>query len=100
MPTLNTCYILKKLIEDETNKKYNKDSAEWKLLMDKIIANISSSAEKRMALIEKQDFKLIKQYETNEEDTKNLRISMAKKYIVSKNHGKLYSLKLDYNLPW
>lgn len=73
------------MIEDETNKKYNKDSAEWKLLMDKIVANTSSFAEKRMALIERNDFEIIKQYETNEENMKNLRLSLAIKYNVSTN---------------
>ncbi|KAE9523356.1 hypothetical protein AGLY_016304 [Aphis glycines] len=70
-----------KLIEDTKNKKNNKDSTEWRILMDKIINKISSAALKRFELIEKNNLELLKLFKTNEEDAKNFRIKTTENYI-------------------
>lgn len=80
---LRKIYVLKKLVEDETTKKINKDSAEWTLLMDSIVIKITNSAGKHLSLIEEKNHDYIEQLETNEEYTKNLRIALAEKNVVS-----------------
>jgi len=74
------------LIEDTNNKKNNKDSTEWRILMDKIINKISSAALKRFELMEKNNLELLKLFKTNEEDAKNFRIETTENYIVSNTY--------------
>lgn len=74
------------MIEDTKNKKNNKDSTEWRILMDKIINKISSAALKRFELINKNNLELLKLFKTNEEDAKNFRIKTTENYIVSNTY--------------
>lgn len=57
--------------------------------MDKIIVKITNSTCKRLSLIEEKNNDYIHQLETNEENTKNLRIDLAEKNIVSEKYCNL-----------
>lgn len=74
------------MIEDTKNEKNNKDSTNWRLLMNKIINKISSAALKRLVLIEKNNFELLKLFKTNEENTKIFRLETTENYIVSNKY--------------
>jgi len=74
------------LIEDTKNEKNNKDSAKWRLLMNKIINKISSAALKRLVLIENNNLELLKLFKTNEENTKIFRLETTENYIVSNKY--------------
>jgi len=55
--------------------------------MDQIINKISSASLKRLALIEKNNFELLKLFKNNEESTKNFRLETTKNYTVSNNYN-------------
>jgi len=74
------------LIEDTKNEKNNNDSAKWRLLMNEIINKISSAALKRLVLIENNNLELLKQFKTNEENTKIFRLETTENYIVSNKY--------------
>lgn len=54
--------------------------------MNKIIDKISSAALKRLVLIENNNLELLKQFKTNEENTKIFRLETTENYIVSNEY--------------
>jgi len=76
-------YTCQELIDNETTKKTNTDSAKWKTLFDSTIAEITSEGSKRLETIEKNDIELIRQYETLEDDILNIKVSETERNIVS-----------------
>lgn len=70
-------------MEDETNKRKDKDSTEWVLLMDKCVNKRTNLSTIYGETFRKKDFELMAQYETNEDVIRNLRTVTAEKYNVS-----------------
>lgn len=79
--------FLKELIEDEKQKKNDKDSMEWKLLLDKIITKISSSEMEVYSFIKNKKIALKQLLEIHEKEILNNRITHWKKTIVGFNNG-------------
>lgn len=81
------------MIEDTKNEKNNKDSAKWRLLMNKIINKISSAALKRLILIENNNLESLNLFKTNEENTKIFRLETTENYIVSNKYKNIANYK-------
>lgn len=78
--------FLKKLVEDEEQKKIDKDSTNWELLLKNTIAKISSTAVERLSSIKDRKIEIKKLFEIHEQEINNSLVDNLKKTIVSSKH--------------
>lgn len=76
------------------NKRINTDSAKWKIMMNKIITQITDDISKRLEIIDENDLKLIRGYETMGDNILYLKVSQAEKNIVSVKMTTKYYISL------
>lgn len=89
--------VLKELIESETTKKNERDTSEWKQLMDKNMNKITDDSLKRLTLFEKNESELVNQRRITKDHAINLRMEISKKNIVSENKFRFYNTSYNYD---